>query len=180
MRVPLDDPGEACAAVAREARAAGMPLTVALRGGRGDVSEAVLLRAPDLLPAASAEQCGRLADELAAVTGWHRRGTDRPDRLVVPLGLRRFARFDGGLRGCSADDAARRSYAARAPGMRAWPARLVVFRADGSIERREPGVLALPGGLGQAAEVAAELGLQRWCALDPAADEHVVFSRSQP
>lgn len=180
LRVPLDEPGEACAAVARAARDAEMPLTAAFRGGRGDVTEAVLLRAPDLMPAASVDQCRRLADALAADTGWRHRGPDRPDQLVVPLGLSRFAAFDGGLRGSSADDAARRLFAAHAARMRAWPVRLVVFRADGSVARREPGMLGLPVGLGKAAEVAAEIGLQRWSALDPVADKHVVFSCSQP
>ncbi|ATY17158.1 hypothetical protein CU254_42025 (plasmid) [Amycolatopsis sp. AA4] len=179
LRVPLDDPGEAVAAVARATRDAGMPLTVALRGGRGDVSEAVLLRAPDLLPAASVDQCRRMAEALAAETGWRRLGPDRPDQPVAPLGLSRFVAFDGGLRGCSADDAARRLFAVRAPGMRARPAWLVVLSAAGCMARREPGVLAMPSGLEQAAEAAAALGLQRWCVLDPAADEHVVFSRSR-
>lgn len=180
LRVPLDDPGEVCEALSCAAREFAMPVTAALRGGCGDVTEVVLLRDPHRLPVAGLPRCRDLADALAASTGWRLHGSERPVGLVVPLGVGGCAAFDGGLVGSSADDEARRLFARRAPGVRSWPVRLAGFDGDGRLLCREPGVLTLPHSIDQAAAAAAAARQQRWCMLDPIADATRGFARRGP
>ncbi|WP_152546843.1 hypothetical protein [Amycolatopsis orientalis] len=78
LQVPLDPYDEVCGKLETAARIRDMPITAAVRGSAGDVTEIMLLRDPSaLFGTPDVSRYEDLVDLLTAATGWRRRPPNR-------------------------------------------------------------------------------------------------------